>query len=1162
MNNNNVICKWPVLVVGLLSVAAPACAQTTYSGRVLRADGKAAGGVEVALVARLNMTDEDEEMVPQAPPVTGRTDAQGQWQLRAPEPPKQSESIEATIKKFNIKPALMAVAFSAEQGLAWRYLKADSKAPVQLKFKPTITRRFKLRDQSGANITGAQIKLQYLYPRSLGDAPEDNIYLSLPDELATRWAAKTGADGLGILNFLPPSTQPSFKIEAVGYAPISYIPYQESDVFNLTLARPISLKLRLVAPPDTPLAVSGQKLRGYISSGQQNLNYITKPLTTDANGEATLENVGPGQASFALIGQSKTKNKSFMAEIEGKFSISADEKRAVIEIPFRAVRTRLVRGKVTSSEGKPIKGVQLYGGGPGRGDYSYLGATDEKGEYSYQAGEGLNNISLSGAPNGYVSNAMREPKNFTVEAGEGEMKGPNFVLQKALSLKVLVLDPKGKPKAAARVSFNSGEEYFSRSTQNTDAKGLVTIPNLSSNMISLLARDKDAFSENKSLSPPFPALVTLQLKANGGAKLKGRVVNQYQQPVAGAKVQVIEARGRISSGPTTWTTDAKGFWQSDAFWPDGKFSLFVQAPRHLAAKTLAWQGIAGQTHDFGSVKLTRLDGFVSGVVQNAQGEPQSGARVWVRGGSSDNLSSKEGSLVTDKNGRFRVDGLTKNAVLLFAEKGNLIGAAPRMGQTAQNGVVKIVLGRYTSASKVASEADNIAAGRRIALSHVDSSLKFLKEQKDAASQRRLASLLSALSRVDQNRAAFSDVEAKASSIEQYLQKTPPDITGALARFNGIKDPMQRAYLMLSGVRKLSAAHPAQARQLIAPALAAARGVPEVSYRVIMVAKLGGAMNALDKGSGDALLQEALSKTQKLGSNDYAGFARASVAEEIVAAQPDAALDLLRDIKDDNERARYYRGVAYRLASHDAERAIKLVRDNADNWNQGDGLAALCHALALTDLPKAEALAATLDGQHKTRAYRWMIEALMGDSTPARRLDAQRLWRIAAANLSSGYDDQFGMSQISLDEMLLIAAGRNLGLPEAQNKALVSLGNAQTREATYWGNDEYYNRYELNYAITVYLADPPLGRAYLRSLVETSLSRIAQVNAQETDYYAGPLIIAAVLCDPQLADRILRQAPPQQKSVYLASLLNFVSKSQKAREENIQQMLMVGKPYDE
>lgn len=1156
-----------LLVVGLsLSSPSPLRGEVDssviYKGTLLSSANKPLQGVEVAVVVPPTYIEGQEEET--IPAKVVKTDKNGLWQINGPViaklPAQQATRETPAAGQKSFKPApvysLLFVAFSPHHSLAWRRVQHGDKMPIVLKMAPHGSKRLTVRDSNGTPIAGAKMRLSWLYPRVWENDDEGQSYLRLPDDLATRWAQSTGADGALKLSFVPPNTQGNFLIEAPGYATLGRNDYQDNDEVVVTLPRPLTITVRLTAPPNSPFSIKGQKLSGYIRGAQQYDFYEVKPQTTNEQGEITLSNIGPGQATFGLL-EGKAAKTDYLAHIKGQFAIASGDDKRVIEIPLQALRAYTVRGRVASADGKPIKGAQIYGNGPGRDNHSILAVTDQKGEYSFQAGEGLNQVYVSSAPDGYAVSRMVSYKSFTIKAGAATpIKAPDFILQKASSTKVLVLDVNGKPKPKARVSYATQEYYYDRNMRRTDNKGMLTIAGAGS-QIYLAARDGEAFSERKILKPPYPTLVTLRLKANGGAKVKGRVVDQNNRPLAGAKVQIIEQRERSSSGPTSVTTDAKGQWQSAALWPDAKFSVFVTATRHTSAKSAEWQGEAGQTHDFGTLKLQHLGGVVAGTVRDQSGQPLSGARVWARGASSQGSKSET---VSDGQGRFRLEGLPKAPLFLFAQKeGQPLGGA---WQSAPRSNLIVTMGRYNGSARPArNQSEQDAAARRVTLRYLDKAIAQIQTQKGDNATYQLSNLLIWLARLDTLRAIrlaapHKDAHDRLAMTlgNLALKKSPPDITAALARWNSAKEPTTRAYSLARALHDNAKTKPDVARPLIPAALTAARAVPEVSYRVIMLAKIGDVMNKLQPGSGDALLSEATATVKQLGANDFEGYARAEVAECIVDKEPDEALALLEPIKDPGEISRYYGEVAYRLAARDPDRAIKLVRDNFTESYTEQRLAGLCHALATKDLPKAEELAKTLKGQNKLNALRWMAEAL----APIRRDEALRLWRAALDSSNAADDDSpYGREQAGSQIMLLIARGREWGAPDVKQRALQAVANRPQREANYWDTDDYRLREEAQYALLLSLADPDLARDYAQVLSPV-LSRKTKIES----YIMEPMVLLTLVTDPSLTDQILRNAPAANLPSYVASALSWVLGTPQERQKQIRRSVWMAEPFED
>jgi hypothetical protein len=450
----------------------------------------------------------------------------------------------------------------------------------------------------------------------------------------------------------------------------------------------------------------------------------------------------------------------------------------------------------------------------------------------------------------------------------------------------------------------------------------------------------------------------------------------------------------------------------------------------------------------------------------------------------------------------------------------------------------------------------------VALRYLDKALAQIQKQKGDNPTNQLSSLLSWLARLDAPRAIqiaapHKDARDRLSMTlgNIALKKSPPDITAALARWNSTKEPTYRAYSLADALRKSATTNPDLARRLVPAALGAARAVPEVSYRVIMLAKIGDAMNKLQPGNGDALLSEATTTVKQLGVAEYEGYARAEVAECIIDKHPDAALALLEPIKDHNEKARYYGEIAYRLAARNPERAIKLVKDNLDESNQGHRLAGLCHALATRDLPKAEELAATLKGQNKLNALRWMAEAL----APTKADEALRLWRVALDNAGKEDGDQpYQREQASSELMLMIARGRDWGATDVKQRALQALANRPQREASYWEMDDYNLRTEAQYALLLSLADQDLARDYAQGLLPLFMKKKGNMES----YMMEPMVLLTLIADPSLTDQILRNAPAKHLPSYTSVALQWVLGTPEERQKQIRSSVWMAEPFED
>jgi hypothetical protein len=363
-----------------------------------------------------------------------------------------------------------------------------------------------------------------------------------------------------------------------------------------------------------------------------------------------------------------------------------------------------------------------------------------------------------------------------------------------------------------------------------------------------------------------------------------------------------------------------------------------------------------------------------------------------------------------------------------------------------------------------------------------------------------------------------------------------------------------------GLKQIAKTHPAAAKAALPQVLSIARAVPEVSYRLLMLAKIAGIMNSLQRGSGDALLQETVTAAQKLTSDQFEGYARAEVAMELVTQDFDGAWKLIEATKDEREKTRYIGMLAYRLASTDADRAIKLVRENLSEWDRGYKLPALCAAIAPRDLPKAEALAATLEAGTKMRALGWMTEAIAPASrtTAPGRATLLRLWHEAVkAGEASLIVHQAEYNNTDTELMFIIAQGREWGATDVETLALRAFAARPTPEANPWDTGSQMAEKDASYALALLWASPALGRDYARSLV--TAWRAAGKNQ---DSIPSHFITLALAVDPSLADEILRTAPAAQKVNYATYAASYALSSPQKRIERWRSRLGLAVPSDD
>jgi RNA polymerase sigma factor (sigma-70 family) len=257
--------------------------------------------------------------------------------------------------------------------------------------------------------------------------------------------------------------------------------------------------------------------------------------------------------------------------------------------------------------------------------------------------------------------------------------------QAAQTMRVVVLDPQGKPLPDAKVhsgiwthekGFKSNHDY------KTDADGVAQVELPKSYYIVRLWVSKKSFAtlfahwEQNELASgtKLPAEYTFRLEP--GVTAGGRIVDEQGKPIAGAKVQVQlagqpkPAHGDGRTSCTTWLaegsdsamTDAEGRWRIDNVpdHPRVELSLLVSHPDYVSDPIWgAAQKAAGITTAMlrkGTATLTLKHGvIVRGRVTDPTGKPIKDAVVVQ--GDDPYGSWLPCKFPTDAGGRFRLPAL-------------------------------------------------------------------------------------------------------------------------------------------------------------------------------------------------------------------------------------------------------------------------------------------------------------------------------------------------------------------------------------------------------------------------------------------------------------------------------------------------------------------------
>jgi thiol-disulfide isomerase/thioredoxin len=291
----------------------------------------------------------------------------------------------------------------------------------------------------------------------------------------------------------------------------------------------------------------------------------------------------------------------------------------------------------------------------------------------------------------------------SVDPKAAQPPAPQLEPAAARTLRVVALDPKGKPLADTKIhasiwteekGFKANHDYVA------DAEGAVQVELPKTFTILRLWAVKKPFvpmfanwEQNELASgKALPAEYTFRLES--AVTAGGRVVDEQGKPIAGARVQVMitnsprPARGDGRASFDTWLatgedaakTDAQGRWHIDNV-PNhagAKLSLLVTHPDYVSDER--WEGTqrsAGITTAMlrqGTATLTLKRGVrVIGRVTDPAGKPVKDALVVL--GDDPYFASTGRDFPTDADGRYRLPPLTAGETTLTVVA---TGWAPQM----------------------------------------------------------------------------------------------------------------------------------------------------------------------------------------------------------------------------------------------------------------------------------------------------------------------------------------------------------------------------------------------------------------------------------------------------------------------------------------------------
>ncbi len=327
-----------------------------------------------------------------------------------------------------------------------------------------------------------------------------------------------------------------------------------------------------------------------------------------------------------------------------------------------------VTGRVVDENGAPLAGAKLSVQVEHQAMYTLDQSTaSEKGEFRLQylpLGTPLR-LAISHAGFDHFDASLSIPSQAPVDRGNVQLTR----LPDGGTIRGQVVDKSGQPIVGAVVQ-NQGTSSINQNTTHTDANGQFHIERLyvfTQGRVLLIVHAKgfaprqiDVTDKDRQGDKP------LEVVLEPGHRIRGRVLNHADQPIAACRVYFAEGNHANPLGGRL-QCDAEGRFESDSLPPDCPFAFYARGYSELDIKTLPLD----QDHEV----IVRLEpiGLIRGqVVDSVTAKPISEFNVRIAFPSSPQPDDKQLSIASTRmspgedfvatDGRFELSDLTNGGV--------------------------------------------------------------------------------------------------------------------------------------------------------------------------------------------------------------------------------------------------------------------------------------------------------------------------------------------------------------------------------------------------------------------------------------------------------------------------------------------------------------------
>lgn len=663
-----------------------------------------------------------------------------------------------------------------------------------------------------------------------------------------------------------------------------------------------------------------------------------------------------------------------------------------------------IRGRVLTDRDEPVAGVELSLAGKSirSGDDGRLEAWIHPSKRVWG--------SIVDVPAGYV---WPYDSTFNVptpdEAAENASADaartlPTIRVKKAVPVRGTVVDESGQPVSqatvkAAWVQTHEERSYFTLKSDSaqSDEAGCFTLHHVHPNVdIRLTVETGTAATKTATvLNTDGAKEIELQVTPDGMVDVAGRARGADGSPIPNAEIRLSRAnvapnghqygyRSLTWNGSRTFPADSQGRFKAPERVPrDEQYSVAVSAPGYLAAETKFLSPPAeGPTFDVGEIELTKAR-TARGIVRDSAGKPLPDILVWSHAAPKDTrrYGSDRATAKTDAEGRFTLEQLHPYAAVAFAEKdGYRISGAALMIDAAE---LSITLFRNDEP---------------IPAEHAVHPAVFDSGQRHAAARQLLTALLPELrksqyfhneaipilARFDPETALAEIGQSKSSTTRAKALALLGEIPDALAEAESIEDGYSRAFARFAILDRID--DPDEARAILAATLLDAQSIRRPDRRIVVIANIVDRFVQWgDKSRAEQILREELPQARELSTKEWPGYARASFAERLALFEPETALKMVGEA-DPDDHARHYQNIAHALAAVNPDMAeAALGRIGKHNYIDAPAVR-VAYRMASVDWERAVRLLDRIDEQQRPtqKAHgRGVIAFALKDSNPSK-----------------------------------------------------------------------------------------------------------------------------------------------------------------------------------